>query len=413
MAQDLILHSDLNCFYASVEMNEHPELRGQKVAVCGSTEDRHGIVLTASYPAKRCGVKTGMANWQAKQACPGLICVSPHYELYMKYSRLVRSIYSQYSDIIEPFGMDENWISIPLCHDVDREGLRVAEDIRQRVREETGLTVSVGASFSKIFAKLGSDMKKPDAVTVIGHGNFREKVWSLPVSDLLYVGRATTKRLTDINVRTIGDLANTEPWILQQKLGKNGIMLLRYASGEDHSPVMPEDYVAPVKSVGHGTTCVEDIDSEYTVWRVLYELAQDVGHRLRKHELAATGIQITVKDNELFSRQYQAPLSFPSQSPIEMAQAAFDLFRLRYGWDRPVRALTIRGINLVPENMPVQLDVFCDAEHRERQRKLDDAVDDIRRRFGNRSLYAASLMGDMKMAQDKCETVMMPGLMYR
>lgn len=411
---NIILHSDLNCFYASVEMNENPQLRGKAIAVCGSTENRHGIVLTASYPAKRMGVKTGSANWQAKQACPGLICVPPHYDLYLKYSRTVRRIYADYTDTIEPFGMDENWLSIPYGGgDVEGFGLSLANEIRQRVREETGLTVSIGVSFSKIFAKLGSDMKKPDAVTTISESNYREKVWPLPVSDLLYVGRATTRRLVNMNIHTIGDLANCDPELLRRWLGVNGIMLWRFANGEDHSPVMPKGYVSPIKSVGHGTTCVTDLDSEYAVWRVLYELAQDVQHRLRKHELAAQGVQITVKDNDLDYRQYQVPLPFPTQSPLDLASAGFDLFRQRYMWHKPVRALTIRGINLIPINQPLQLDIFNDAERREKRRALDNAVDDLRSRFGYHTLCAASLMGENKLAQDKCETVLMPGIMYR
>lgn len=411
---DIILHSDLNCFYASVEMNENPQLRGKAIAVCGSTEDRHGIVLTASYPAKRMGVKTGSANWQAKQACPGLICVPPHYDLYLKYSRTVRRIYADYTDTIEPFGMDENWLSIPYGGgDVEGFGLTLANEIRQRVREETGLTVSIGVSFSKIFAKLGSDMKKPDAVTTISKEHYREKVWPLPVSELLYVGRATTRRLVNMNIHTIGDLANSDPELLRRWLGVNGIMLWRFANGEDHFPVMPKGYVSPIKSVGHGTTCITDLDSEYAVWRVLYELAQDVQHRLRKHELAAQGVQITVKDNDLDYRQYQVPLPFPTQSPLDLASAGFDLFRQRYMWHKPVRALTIRGINLIPINQPLQLDIFNDAERREKRRALDNAVDDLRSRFGYRTLCAASLLGENKLAQDKCETVLMPGIMYR
>lgn len=411
---DIILHSDLNCFYASVEMNENPQLRGKAIAVCGSTENRHGIVLTASYPAKRMGVKTGAANWQAKQACPGLICVPPHYDLYLKYSRIVRRIYADYTDTIEPFGMDENWLSIPYGGgDVEGFGVTLANEIRHRVREETGLTVSIGISFSKIFAKLGSDMKKPDAVTAISKNNYREKVWPLPVSELLYVGRSTTRRLVNMNIHTIGDLANCDPELLRRWLGVNGIMLWRFANGEDHSPVMPKGYVSPIKSVGHGTTCVTDLDSNYMVWRVLYELAQDIQHRLRKHELAAQGVQITVKDNDLDYRQYQVPLPFPTQSPLELASAGYDLFRQRYMWHKPVRALTIRGINLIPINQPLQLDLFNDAERREKRRALDNAVDDLRSRFGYRTLCAASLLGENKLAQDKCETVLMPGMMYR
>jgi len=414
MAGNIILHSDLNCFYASVEMNEHPELRDKAIAVCGSTENRHGIVLTASYPAKRRGVKTGAANWQARQACPGLICVPPHYDLYIKYSKLVRRIYAEYTDTIEPFGMDENWLSIPYGGgDVEGEGFRIAEEIRHKVHDEIGLTVSVGVSFSKIFAKLGSDMKKPDAVTVISQNNYRDKVWPLPVSELLYVGPATTKKLAMMNVYTIGELAMCNPEYLRAKLGKNGIMLWRFANGADHSAVMPAEFVAPIKSVGHGTTCVRDLETNYEVWQVLYELAQDVGHRLRKHELTANGVQITVKDKDLDYRQYQIPLSFPTRSPLDIAQAGYALFESRYTWHKPVRALTIRGINLSSEHQPIQLDIFSDVERRERRRALDDCVDDIRRRFGNRAIYAASLMGDLQMAQDKCETVMMPGLMYQ
>ncbi len=414
MSSPIILHSDLNAFYASVEMNENPDLRGKPIAVCGSVEDRHGIVLTASYPAKKFGVKTGSAIWQARQACPGLICVPPHYDLYIKYSKLVRRIYAEYTDTIEPFGMDESWLSLPYGGgDLEGFGQEIANEIRCRVHEEIGLTVSIGVSFSKIFAKLGSDLKKPDAVTVISRENYRDKVWPLPVSDLLYVGPATTRKLLNRNIHTIGELATSAPELLRRLLGVNGIYLWRFATGEDHSPVMPSGYVSPIKSVGHGTTCVCDLESDYAVWRVLYELAQDVHHRLRQNELMAQGVQLTVKDKDLFSRQYQVPLPFPSQSPLEIASAGFDLFRMRYTWMKPVRALTIRGINLISVNQPVQLDLFQDAERRERRRRLDNAVDDLRSRFGYKAICAGSLMGDNDLAQDKCETVIMPGVMYR
>ena len=305
--ETLILHSDLNCYYASVEMNEHPDLRGKKVAVCGSTENRHGIVLTASYPAKRAGVKTGMANWQAKQACPDLIMVDPHYDLYLRYSKIVRSIYQRYADCIEPFGMDENWISVPYCKSIERDGLKLAEEIRRAVREETGLTVSVGVSFSKIFAKLGSDMKKPDAVTLVGRSNYRDTAWKLPVSDLLYVGPRTTRKLANYSIYTIGDLARADPNLLHYKLGKNGVMLWHFANGTDGARVMPQEYAPPVKSIGHGITCVRDLDTNYEVWQVLYELAQDVGHRLRKHGITARAVQLSVRDKDLGWYQWQMP----------------------------------------------------------------------------------------------------------
>ena len=411
--ETVVLHSDLNCYYASVEMNERPELRDKRMAVCGSTEDRHGIVLTATYPAKRAGVRTGMANWQAKQVCPDLIMVSPHYDLYLRYSRIVRDIYGRYTDSVEPFGMDESWLAIPCCRDIEADGHRIAEEIRKTVRRETGLTVSIGVSFSKIFAKLGSDMRKPDAVTVISRENYRDTAWKLPVSDLLYAGPATTRKLMRCSIRTIGDLARTDPEILRDKLGRNGVMLWRFANGSDGAQVMPQGYAAPVRSVGHGTTCVRDLESEYEVWRVLYELAQDVGCRLRRYELAARGVQVSVRDRDLGWYEWQRPLPHPSRSPLEIAQMGYQLFREHYTWDRPVRALTIRAINPCGEAGPVQLDLFDDCARREKRRRADDAVDDIRHRFGCRSVVAASLMGELGMAQDRCETVPMPGPMYR
>ena len=412
MDDTLILHSDLNCYYASVEMNERPELRGKQVAVCGSTENRHGIVLTASYPAKRAGVKTGMANWQARQVCPGLIMVEPRYELYLHYSRVVRDIYRRWAECIEPFGMDESWIAIPHCPDVSGEGRALAEEIRRTVREETGLTVSIGVSFSKIFAKLGSDMKKPDAVTVVSRENYRDTAWRLPVSDLLYAGPATTRKLAACRVYTIGDLARADPALIGYKLGKNGLMLWRFANGMDNSPVMPDGWAPPVKSIGHGTTCVRDLDTDYEVWRVLYELAQDVGHRLRLHGLTARGVQLSVRDRDLGWYQWQLPLPCPTQSPYELAQAGFALFRERYAWPKPVRALTIRGISPGLATAPVQTDLFNDYALRERRRQVDDCVDRLRGRFGPRSVVAASLLGPLLMAQDRCETVPMPQVMY-
>lgn len=409
----VILHSDLNCFYASVEMNETPELRGKMVAVCGSTENRHGIVLTASYPAKRHGVKTGMANWQARQACPGLIMVPPHYDLYLKYSRIVRRIYKRYSETIEPFGMDENWIELPFTHDVDGIGYKTAEEIRHAVENEIGLTVSVGVSFSKIFAKLGSDMKKPNAVTVISKDTYKEKVWPLPVSDLLYVGPATTKKLALLGCHTIGELASADPYLIQQKLGKNGLMLYTFANGTDGARVMPSNYVVPVKSVGHGVTCVRDLETNYEVWLVLLALAQDVGHRLRVHEIQAKAVQVTVRDNELGWRQWQMPLAYPSQSPYEIACAGYELFRMQYHWEKPIRALTIRGINPENASAPVQLDMFNDYIPRAKQKALDDAIDEIRNRYGTQAVFNACLMRDLNMANDKCETVPMPNPMYQ
>ena len=409
----VILHCDLDCFYAAVEINENPALRGKCVAVCGSTENRHGIVLAKSYEAKRYGVKTGQANWEAQSVCPGLICVPPHYDLYLQYSQVVRDIYRRYADNIEPFGMDENWVDLELCHDVNGVGAATAREIQRAVKSETGLSVSIGASFSKIFAKLGSDMNKPHGITLIDRDCFREKVWPLPVSDLLYVGPATTRKLRDIGCLTIGDLAQSPREAIKNRLGKNGIMLWQFANGADNTDVMPGDYVMPVKSVGHGTTCVCDLESNYPVWRVLYELAQDVGQRLRQGELAARGVALYIRDKDLGWEQHQTPLSAPSQNALEIASAAFALFRERYLWQKPVRALTVSAINLISAHAPEQLDLFGEGARRLRRRELDGAIDDIRRRYGYGAIRAASLMGELAMAKDRCEDVIMPAYIYR
>ena len=327
-----ILHSDLNCFYASVEMMLDPRLRGKAVAVCGSTEDRHGIVLAKSELAKRAGVKTGMVNWEAKQRCPDLILVPPQYEQYLKYSKLAHEIYYRYTDMVEPFGMDECWLDCTGSRGFYGDGPRIADEIRTAMREELGLTVSVGVSYNKIFAKLGSDMKKPDAVTVITSSDFKEKVWPLPASDLLYVGRATAKRLEGYGIHTIGDIARTPPELLRSWFGVNGLAIWKYASGTDTSRVMHKDFVSPVKSIGHGITCTADLEDEEEVWKVILELSQDIGHRLRVHKLAANGVQIAVRSNDLSGRQFQCQLPMQTQSPMEIAEAARDLFCKSYRW---------------------------------------------------------------------------------
>lgn len=413
MSEKIILHSDLNCFYASVEMMLNPELRGKAVAVCGATEDRHGIVLAKSEAAKKAGVKTGMVNREARSLCPGLIMVPPQYDQYLKYSKLTRSIYQRFTDQVEPYGMDECWLDITGCSSICGDGMEAAQTIRRTVKEELGLTVSVGVSFNKIFAKLGSDMKKPDAVTEITKENFHTKVWPLPASDLLYVGRATDAKLANYGIRTIGDIAAADPKFLKRLLGVNGLALWKYASGLDDARVMHKDFVSPVKSVGHGITCYADLETSDEVWKVMLELSQDIGHKLRVHELSATGVQISIRGNDLGGRQFQAKLSHSTQSPMVIARKARELFELNYRWSTPVRAVCVRAINLVPQNQPEQIDLFTDMAYLDRMNRLDLAIEEIRRRFGKRAVYSACLMGDLKMPGDGRCSVVMPGMMYK
>jgi len=407
-----ILHSDMNSFYASVEMMLNPSLRGKAIAVCGSTEDRHGIVLAKSEPAKKAGVKTGMVNWEARKACPDIIMVSPHYDQYLKYSKLAHEIYYRYTDLVEPFGMDECWLDVSASR-VYGTPMEIAEDIRTATREELGLTVSIGVSFNKIFAKLGSDMKKPDAITQIGTDDYKEKVWPLPASDLIYVGKATEAKLADYGVHTVGELASVSPDTLKRWFGVNGLKLWHYANGTDASRVMQKDFVSPVKSIGHGITCTADLEDEESVYRVMLELAQDVGHKLRVNELKARGVQISVRGNDLYGKQYQTVFEQPTRSPKELADSARLLFNKKYSWSTPVRAITIRAIDLVPQTQPEQTSIFIDPVKIEKRDRLETAVEDIRRRYGKRSIIAATLLGGLKMPGDgRCE-VIMPGLMYQ
>lgn len=307
-----ILHCDMNNFYASVECMLDPALKKYPIAVCGSVEERHGIVLAKNYKAKAFDVKTGDAVWQAKQKCKDLVVVPPHYEEYIKYSKLARSVYERYTDQVESYGMDECWLDISGTESLFGSPEKVANEIRETMKFELGLTISVGVSFNKIFAKLGSDMKKPDAVTVIPKDTFKEKIWGLPAADLLGVGRATQRVLDSYCIRTIGDLANTDPDFLRRRLGKNGVVLWNYANGNDLSLVAKKDFVSPIKSVGHGITTVADLEKPEQVWPVFLELTQDIGHKLRVHGLSAEGVAIHIRDNTLNTRQWQTKIALPT-----------------------------------------------------------------------------------------------------
>lgn len=402
-----ILHCDMNNFYASVECNLNPKLRGKPVAVGGDAEERHGIILAKNYQAKAYGVQTGEALWQAKQKCKDLIIVPPNYEQYLKYSKLARQIYSDYTDQIEPYGMDECWLDVT-GPGVMGNGEEIANTIRERIKFELGLTISAGVSFNKIFAKLGSDMKKPDAVTVIPQDGFKEKIWDLPASDMLGVGRATEKKLTGYGVHTIGDLARMPEEYVRSWFGKCGSYIWLYANGLDQSPVMRQDYEVPAKTVGHGITTMQDLENAAEVWNVMLELTQDIGHKLRTFNKYASGVAICIRDNELHIKQWQCPLEMATHSAAIIAQTAFHLFERSYRWDNPIRSVTVRAINLVPQGMPQQLDLFTDCIRVDKMEKLETAVENIRERFGKRSIMPATLCQDIKMSREHNFELVMP-----
>lgn len=405
----VILHADMNNCYASIETKLNPKLKGIPLAVCGRREDRHGIVLAKSQEAKVLGVKTGEAIWEAQLKCPDLLIVPPNYDEYLKHSRWARDIYYDYSNQVEPYGIDECWLDVSGSLHLFGKGRDIAEEIRSRIKKELGITVSIGVSFNKIFAKLGSDMKKPDAVTEIAREDFKEKIWNLPVEELLGVGKASKKKLNRLMIFTIGDLARGDPDLIRMKLGINGVYLWNYANGRDYSSVTDRDYRDPVKSVGRGITTTEDLENNLEVYRVFRELSFGVSKALRSYGYLAGGIQISVKNNNLLSKQYQRQISYPSLSSTILAEEAYDLFLEKYSWESPIRALTIRAINLIGEKNGSQLSFYEDYSKLIKGEKVDDAFFKIRERFGDYSISYAGLMGDIKIPKERNEIVTLPG----
>lgn len=393
----VILHSDMNNFYASVECMLNPKLKGHPVAVCGSTEERHGIVLAKNYEAKKYNIQTGEVTWQAKQKCRDLIVVPPHYDQYIKYSKIAREIYSRYTDLIQPFGMDECWLDVSGSTNLFGSGYEIAKQISETIKFELGLTVSIGVSFNKIFAKLGSDMKKPDAITCIYKENFKDKIWNLPASDLLGVGRATTKKLNFYGIYTIGELAGTPKDFLQKIFGKNGVLLWHYANGTEKSAVTPNDFVVPIKSVGHGITALRDLEKNEDVWPVILELSQDIGKKLRDYNKYASGVAIDVRDCELHHKQWQCQMPIPSYSSFLIAKKAYQLFLQSYNWDRDIRSITVRAINLISSDSPQQIDLLSETQNIDKIERLEFVVDNIRERFGKDIIKNAVLCRDIGM----------------
>lgn len=374
----IILHSDLNNFYASVECRDNEEIRNSPVAVSGNPENRHGIVLAKNMLAKKKGVKTGDTMWEAMQKCPEIIFVPPRFDRYIEISKTVRSIYYDYTDLIEPFGIDECWLDVTDSVPLFQSGESIAEEIRQRVKEEIGVTVSIGVSFNKIFAKLGSDMKKPDAITIINRENYKKKVWDLPVNELLYAGRATTKKLEKLNIFTIGDLAHSDAAIISRHLGKNGIMLQQYARGNDESPVRNIEYSREVKSIGNGTTMPFDVTNIEDVKIVLMLLSESVSKRLREKNFYATTIQLGIKFNTLESIDRQAPLNNATRSVEDIFRKALCIF-VGERVSLPVRALSVRACNLVREPL-WQESLF--GGYREENERLDIMSEKLRNKYG-------------------------------
>lgn len=392
----IILHSDINCFYASVEHLKHPEYNGKPLAVGGSPEKRHGIILTADYLTRQYGVRTGMTLWQAQKLCPDIIIVEPNMQLYKEYSVMAHDIYGDYTELIEPYGIDESWLDVTaLCKD-SKSGEGIAKEINNRMKKELGITNSVGVSWNKVFAKLGSDYKKPDAITVFMKEQMNI-IRQIPVQDLLYVGNNNRKRLNDIGIYNIGHLADAPENILTSQLGKMGITFKRYAMGLDDDPVKPDNYEREAKSIGNSTTTSVNLNNDSEVKRVLYELAEYVAYRMKKKGLKGKVLEVSVRTRDMENSSKQKHLEQYTNIADEIAMEAFKLFRESYKWHKSVRSLGIRMTELVDENSPEQMSLFVDEDNRQKHKDMDKTVDSIREKFG----YDIIKRGIMYMDSDK------------
>lgn len=392
MGDRIILHCDLNNFFASVTLLSNVTLKQMPVAVAGSVEARHGIILAKNEVAKSFGVKTAEAIWEAKQKCPDLITLPPDYKKYNEYSIKARQIYERYTDIIEPFGIDECWLDVTGSVMLFGSGEEIAHKIRRDIKRELDITVSVGVSFNKVFAKLGSDLKKPDAVTVISRENFKEKVWGLEIGALLFAGKSTVTRLNSSGVYTIGDLTLCPDSMLNRLLGKKGVELKRYALGLDSTPVVTPKSTDKPKSVGRTVTPPKDIKTNDEVWKIFLELAEDISSQLKTKNVFAGGIIVHTRDTCLSTKETSRSFSGGTNSALILAKKAFSLFCETYTWDLPLRSVGFRAISLRDDTCAVQTDLFGTSEIEEKEELIESSIDKVREKFGADSIRRATVI---------------------
>lgn len=388
-----ILHCDCNGFYAGVECVQNPKLKTVPMAVGGDEESRHGIILAKNEIAKKFGIQTAETIWQAKRKCPDLVIVRPHHDLYSQYSKRVMDIYKEYTDYVEPFGLDEAWLDVTASKRLFGDGVKIANELRKRVREETGLTISVGVSFCKVFAKLGSDYKKPDATTVFSKDNWKLFIYPLSVRELLFVGKKTGDELERIGIKTIGQLASLDEHILTEHFGKAGIMLSRYARGLDNEPVKSIYEKNEVKSVGNGITFRKDLLGEEEIRGGVYALSDSIASRMRKKGLKCTTVQVMIKDPKFKTISRQQKLEFPTYTSRDIREAAMDIIKRSWNMKLPIRMLSVTGTNLVSEDKVFsQMSLFGDDEEEKKIEKFEKTVDNLKARFGS----VVSLGGNIK-----------------
>lgn len=386
MKDRVILHCDLNNFFASVSLVFNPTLKDMPVAVCGDKENRHGIILAKNEIAKKFGVKTAEPIFEAKRKCPDLVTLPAIYDKYEEYSKKAQEIYRRYTDMVEPFGIDECWLDVTGSVVLFGSGEEIAFKIKEDIKKELGITASVGVSFNKVFAKLGSDMKKPDAITVIIRENFKQKIWNLPISDLLFVGNKTKEKLKSVGVRTIGEITFCTDESLKKLLGKNGLELKAFALGEDRSPVVTPSFEDKPKSVGKSVTRGTDFTNEKQVWQEFLSFGETICATLREKELYASGVQVHIRTASLKVQEFSKSFSETTNCSLTFAKWGFELFKENYSFSEPLRSVGLRAINLKTEHLGGQLDLFGEKKDDTKTEKADKSLYDLRRKFGKEKL---------------------------
>lgn len=398
-----ILHIDINSCYAQIECQDNPQLRNKPVVVGGNEKDRHGIVLAKNQIAKEYGIPTACTLREARNLCPSLTVVPPHFDKYKRVSKATRKIYYQYSSQVEPFSIDEAWIDITNSLEcLGKSAEEVAFSVNKQVKDELGLTTSVGLSWNKIFAKFGSDYKKPDAITIITRDNYKKIVWESDVRKLLYVGAATERKLNDAGIFKIGELASASDTFLSKTLGKVGFMLRDFALGNDTSPVktFEEDKIdvsREIKSYGNGITFPRDITDSKTARAVTHMLGESVSQRMREDCTKGKTVSISIRyahDLSFITRQKK--LGIATNLTNEICDVAWSLMDKNHKFtpQRPVRSLSVSVSDLIWDDLPQQQLLFDKYEKRKQLEYLDKKIDEMRKRFGNNSIMWGAKASD-------------------
>ncbi|MDO4594972.1 MAG: DNA polymerase IV [Tissierellia bacterium] len=409
--QRVILHCDMNNCYASIEIKNNPKLKNTALAVAGSIEERHGIILAKNEIAKKYGIKTGEVIWKAKLKCPNLVLVEPHYDEYLKHSRWAKNIYYKYTDRIESFGIDECWLDVTESVKLFGDGEKIANLIREEIKEKLKITISVGVSYNKIFAKLASDLRKPDKVTVISKENFKNIVWPLEIDKMIGIGKKTKEKLNRYGIETLGQLANTDVDFLRSLLGVVGLYLYENARGNNNSRVLKFNESLPIKSIGRSLTLKTDVLNNSQAKMVFAHLSQKVSHCLIENNFVSTTIQITIRDNLLVSRNYQMTGFYPTFSSKELVFFAMKLLNENYNRKNPIRSIGLRAMDLLDARCIYQIDILNNLKRHQKNQNLERAIYKIRKKYGNKAIFYASLLDNNHISKNESSHVM-PAFSY-